>query len=649
MKRLIYIYFLLLPVLSHAGSFKPAGIFGDNAVFQQGVMIPVWGKGVPGSTVEVEFSGQSLKTITDEDGKWIINFPPMSADGKSHYLMITCGEESISYEDIMIGEVWFASGQSNMAYTMNEGVEDGEKEIATANYPEIRFRMVEPAVQSMPADDIVQKEWMICDPNNVKSFSAVAYYFAKDLHLDKNIPVGVIVSAVGATGIGCWMSYESLLAYPPTRLETERFDPDTVLWNNRVRRVDSLNQVSADILTLSTVGLDEGVHKINFNDNLWNTTEYPMDIPKMGYPGFWGLVWMRKSFELSSEMAHKQWTLHIPMIVSDYRIYMNESEVKRGNTSLTDLEETQIEIPLGVLKEGDNLLALRMWIIWSLGILGDNDNPCYLQSEDGCRVDLTGFWTHNSDLEPEAYRLQDNYWFQSTATFNGMVAPVIPYAIAGFLWYQGEANHQWGEAYAEMQPLLTDDWRIRWKQGYLPFLYVQLAAFGDHSTTPVADDYMADFRDYQTTIMDRSINSYMACAIDAGEEKNIHPRNKSVVGKRLYATYKANVLDESNIGEGPRFESAIREEDKVRITFLHSPSGLKTSDGKAPLAFAVCNSDGEWVSVDAIIDNGDIVLSVVGIDNPTRVQYAWQGYPKVNLYNVEGFPVLPFNCEIESK
>lgn len=630
------------------GCLKPSGMFGDNAVFQRGVYVPVWGKARPGATVDVTFHGKSYNAVADNTGKWEIRLSPMEASDRPSELEIHSEGETVKFGNILVGDVWFASGQSNMAYMMKEGVSGGPEELERADYPEIRFRIVDPVAKSLPEDDLVQKDWAVCSPETAGDFSAVSYYFAEALHKDQDVPVGMIVSAVGATGIGCWMSRKSLLDYPPTRSEMLAFDTDPVKWEQHVRKVDSLGNANGTILNDARAGLDLGVHKAGFDDGGWDKSIYPTDVPKMGYPGFWGLIWTRKAFEMTDRQASQRWELHIPMMVSDYRAYFNGELVYHGNTSLTDMEETVIEIPDNILTSGKNVLALRLWVIWSLAVIGNDEMPCYLLSESGDRIDLDGEWRHNASIEPEVYRMQGHYLFQSTALFNGMVAPVIPYAISGFLWYQGEANSQWGERYSEMQPLMINDWRIRWGQGYLPFLYVQLAAFGTHSDTPVDYDYMAEFRDWQTKIMDLCHNSFMACTIDAGEEQNIHPRKKDVVGQRLYATYKENVLGCKEEGDSPRLKSVVLEENIIRFEFDNAPNGLICSDhSKMDACIAVCDTSGIWTWVKADIENGTLAVRTT-TDVPAKVRYAWQGYPDAPLYNAEGFPVIPFEILLKT-
>lgn len=646
-KLLISILILTASALCSAANLCPNGTFGNNAVLQRNTFVPVWGTATPGDQVTVSFHGTDYSTVADRHGKWQVRLNPMPACCEPAELTIKTFLQTIVYKNIVVGDVWFASGQSNMAYMMKEGTSDKGKEMAAADYPMIRFRNIEPQAKSLPLEDHTRYDWLVCSPGTVGDFSAVSYFFAKELHLDQNIPVGVIVSAVGASGIAGWMSRESLLAYQPLREQTLAFNTDSENWERRIARVDSLNQASADVLNHSTVGIDQGVTKLKYDDSEWNTTLYPMDVPKMGYLGFWGLIWTRKHFEIPSNKANRKWSLHIPMIVSDYRSYINGKQVNHGNTSLTDLNETIIEIPAKTLRKGENVLSLRLWIIWSLAIIGNDTQDCYLLADDGTKIDLKGEWKHNASIEPEVYRLQDNYWFEITALYNGMVAPVIPYAITGFLWYQGEANHQWGQAYSEMQPRMADDWRIRWGQGYLPFLYVQLAAFGDRSAEPVDQDYMAEFRDWQTKIMDMTTNSWQASAIDAGEEKNVHPRRKDVVGKRLYTTYKTNVLGTMSEGDSPRFKAAVREGSAVRISFIGT-SVLKASEpDELTRCIALCGSDGKWHWAKAEIDGNEIIAVSEKVPEPVKVQYAYQGTPYAPLYNGNDIPVLPFKENVK--
>lgn len=641
MRRIIYVQLLLLISISTFSQLKVAGIFGNNAIIQQGIAAPIWGKASPNAIVEIVFAGQELKTKADEDGNWMIRLIPMKADGKSHELIIKSKTEKQEYNNVQLGEVWFASGQSNMEWKVSNGIINQDEEIAKADYPNIRFYTVKAFASATPINDIPQKDWEICTPNTVKGFSAVSYFFARELHLDKKVPVGIIVSARGATSLETWMSREKLMTHPDFTEEVSKMDSAT--WNNKVRKCIQAEKDRENIANNSLVGISQKVNSLEFNDSAWNTTEYPLNMPKMNYLRFWGIVWVRKTFEVSSDALNTELKLYLPIVDQNDRIYLNGKEIARG---VSQLKQKVISIPAGTLKIGKNVLAIRMYINWGSGEIGNEITECYLKSNEGVRIELNGKWKHNNKIEPPVAQWQD-YYNSNTVSFNGMVNPVIPYGIKGFLWYQGENNAGRFKQYSELQPMLIDDWRVRWGQGYLPFLFVQLAAYRERSATPKQEDEWTNFRDAQSTTLLRSPNTAMACAIDIGETNNIHPKSKQDVGKRLYMAAKTKAYGSTEVYSGPMFKSAKLEGNSVRISFIYAQNGLKTKGDVSVKGFAVAGIDGKWVWADAKIDGKDIIVSSTEIIVPTQVQYAWQSNPDCNLYNAENLPVLPFKAKID--
>lgn len=619
---------------------KVAGIFGNNAIIQQGIAAPVWGKATPGALVEVLFAGLETKTVADENGNWMVRLIPMKANGKSYELVVKSLTEKLEFKNILLGEVWFASGQSNMEWKVSNGVVNQNDEVAKANYPNIRFYTVKALASATPVTDIPQKDWEVCTSTSVKGFSAASYFFARQLHLDKNVPVGIIVAARGATNLETWMSKEKLMTHPDFTEEISKIDSAT--WNSKVRKCIQAEKDREYIANNSLAGINLKVHTLAFDDSAWDKTVFPLNMPKMNYLRFWGLVWIRKSFVVLSDAANKEWKLHLPIEDQNDRIYINGKEIGRG---ISKLKEKVISIPKGILKKGNNLLAVRMYVNWGAAEIGNGVNECYLKSNENQRIELDGSWSHNNKIEPPVAQWQD-YYNGGTVNFNGMVNPIIPYGIKGFLWYQGENNASKFKQYAELQPMLIDDWRVRWGQGYLPFLFVQLAAYRERSAMPKSDDEWANFRDAQSTTLKKSQNTAMACAIDIGETNYIHPKNKQDIGKRLYAAANAKAYGSVEIYSGPVFKSAKLEESTIRVTFDFSQNGLKTKDNDPVKGFAVAGIDGKWVWADAKIDGNEIVINSTEVNVPKRIQYAWQSNPDCNLYNAENLPTVPFNVEI---
>lgn len=648
MKRITFLVCFFVVLCANSAQLKLAGIFTDNAVLQQNTEIPVWGWAVPNTEVKVSIAGRTHSVLTNDKGRWQLRLQPFAADNKTHTLVVQSGNDSIQLRNILFGEVWFASGQSNMEWKLRSGVVNGEQEIASASYPNIRIHTIKALTSAQPLNDISCSEWKVCAPKNAPDFSAIAYFFARQLHLDKNVPVGVIVAARGATNIETWMSPERLMTHPDYTEAVQNFDTDTARWNAKVRASIQSELDREKIVNTSLAGINIKVHTLKYDDAAWTKTEYPLNMTKMGYPGFWGLIWVRKTFEIPSGKANQEWRLTLPIKDQNDRIYLNGKEIAQG---ISKLKNKEITLPKGLLKASKNLLAIRMYVHWGSAEIGNDVSKCFLKSDDNERIELTGTWTHSNKIEPSVAQWQ-NYYNTNNVNYNAMVAPVMPYGIRGFLWYQGENNASRFKQYVDLQPMLIDDWRVRWGQGYLPFQFVQLANFKERSADPVDKDDWAAFRDAQTSTLQRSQNTAMACAIDIGDGNDIHPKNKQEVGKRLYIGAKAKAYKENIIYSGPMFKSAKLEGDILKITFDYAQNGLKTPENKLVKGFAVSDKNGKWSWVEAKIIGNEIHIETGHAPSSkiiTRVQYAWQSNPECNLYNIEGLPAVPFNVEIRPK
>jgi sialate O-acetylesterase len=635
--------FLVFSCTNIYAQLKVAGIFGDNAVLQQGVPLPIWGTSKPLSEVIVSLGKDQAISRSDEGGKWMCYLPAMKADGKAYKLHIESkNERRVTYSNIMIGEVWFAAGQSNMEYRMGSELINKDEEIKNAQYHQIRFRIIDNVTSIVPASDISQKEWKVCTPENAPSFSAVAYFFARSLHEDLKVPVGIIVASRGATSIQSWMSKDRLITHVDFLDELKKRNEDSIQWVDFVKKSVKAEADRDHVAKNSFIGLQAGVTKTDYNDTDWNRTEYPLSSARMGYGNYWGLIWVRKSFELTSTEATNNYDLFLPIKDQSDHVYLNEKELKKD---IAKMKEKKVSIPAGILKTGKNTLALRMYVNWGVADIGDRVTSCYLQAKDGSKISLEGEWCHNNTIEPSVAGWQD-FYNKPTVNFNAMVHPVIPYGIRGFLWYQGENNASKASQYAELQPMLIDDWRIRWQMGYLPFLFVQLPNYKPRFSVPVANDDWAQFRDAQKSTLSLSPKTGMVCTIDIGDEYNIHPPNKQEVGRRLYLIALSKVYNVKNIiSSGPMFKAVRQDTLGVRIEFLHSEHGFKACS--EPIAgFALADSTGKWYWAEAKIDGNTVVVYSKGLDQPTRVQYAWQSNPEATLCGITGLPVVPFNEKI---
>lgn len=621
--------------------------FTDHAVFQRDVPLPVWGHARPGAEVTVRF-GRSESTIRcDAAGRWEVRLPAQTAGFEPRELTVRCEEEEIRCRDILVGEVWFASGQSNMDFRMRSGVKDMERELAGADWPSIRFFETPQKSRFAPSGNVAGGRWEVCTPESVGNCSAVAYFFARNIHLEEQVPVGVIVSALGATRIESWMSREALATIPRYREQIESDDMDQQGWDAFVERVDRLNEERWIIADTMSTGLRAGVHEPGFDDRSWKSTALPLRAENLGMSGYWGMLWVRRTVTLPEDFDTRQaCRLCLPVDASGDRIYVNGKEVMHN---LSYAADKTVPIEAGLLHPGDNVLSALLYITWGTGGIGKRQTPCYLETAGGDRFDLKeGAWRYNREIEPPVPPYED-YTNHLSVNFNGMVHPFIPYAIRGFIWYQGEANVSQEALYPTLQAAMVEDWRIRWRLGYLPFLYVQLANFQPRPDAPVRYDAWAAFRDAQTGALSGIPHSGMACTIDIGDAEDIHPRNKQDVAHRLYQIARAKVYapESRTVCSGPMFDGLSVEGNRIRIRFRNASGLCGIGESPSLEGFAVEDRGGRLHRAGARIEEGEVVVELPEGVDPVRIQYAWSCNPPSPLYNAAGLPAVPFNVPTE--
>ncbi len=477
---LLILFLLLAPAQADV---RLAGIFGDHAVLQRDKSVPIWGWAEPSEMVTLRFADQEKKTTAGADGRWRVTLDAMKANAVSRELVVS-GSNMVILSDIVVGDVWLCSGQSNMAWPLSKAA-DAQAEVAAADYPLIRHAGVPRSPQTSPVDDIVSSAWSVCSPGSAGQFSAVAYFFARELHRALGLPIGLLDSSVGGSPIEAWL--------PPSVFET-----------------------------------------------------------------------------------------------------------------LSELKE---------MAPGAGL-----------------EPPASIPADT---------WKHRGEL------------------FNGMIYPVVPYAIRGVIWYQGEKNGHLGEglSYLHKQRALIGSWRELFGQGDFPFYYVQLAKFGPPNTnSPAGDNGWPRLREAQRLCL-AVPRTGMAIALDVGEAANIHPANKQDVGYRLARRAMADEYGREIVGGGPLYKACVFEGDKARISFHDAGSGLMvgSKSGTNPVVkavggklgqFSIAGADGRFYWADAFIDGDTVVVSSVHVEEPTAVRYAYSSNPEgANLYNMEGFPASPFKTD----
>lgn len=608
--------------------------FADHAVLQRGKPIPIWGKALPGSQVVLTLGDCEIRGHADAQGRWLAYFPSFVAGGP-YSLSVTSGDEQLERKDMYVGDVWLASGQSNMAWMLKNGVgANTEKEIAGADFPLIRFLNVPHETHSTPTERFEPIEWQLCNPQNAVHFSAVAYFFARELHCDKNIPVGIISASWGATNIEAWMSAGCLRTHPMYKEWVDNFDTDSLRWQNFVDDSRENDRMRDVIAQTADRGLRAKVYRPSYDDRAWPVAEAPVNTERMLLKDFWGVAWLRTSFSLPQRLTDETLVLGGDINVQGLELWLN------GKKLALPSDRHRFIFPKYLLHQNNQLTA-RAVIHWNSAWLGTTEQPLTLTTLDGkSSFTLNSPWRFSTKLEPELPGWQ-NYYNTNTVLYNGIIHPLFPYGLCGILWYQGENNAGQARIYRTLLPMLINDWRIGFRQGELPFITVQLANYMKRTIEP-SESKWAELREAQALSL-RCPNTGLVTAIDIGETNDIHPRNKLDVGRRLYAQARSLVYGESVAGRGPSFRSMKIADGKIYLTF---DNPLRVKGGEIPKSFAVAGADRKFYWADeAYIEGNVVVLRSIDVPHPVAVRYAWADNPDTNLYGDEDLPVVPFRTD----
>ncbi|HEY5970297.1 MAG TPA: sialate O-acetylesterase [Chitinophagaceae bacterium] len=639
---IIIVAALVAPLFSSA-QIKLPRLVRDSMILQRDTKINIWGWAAKNEKISINFNSKSYKTTTGSDGKWLIQLPPMKAGGP--YTMDITGSNKISLKEILIGDVWICSGQSNMVHQLNIHDVTYAKDIAEANNPQIRHFWI-PTVTNLqgPQDDLTTGYWKSAIGNDIRPFSAVAYFFAKKLYEKYHVPIGLINASVGGTPIEAWTSEEGLKEFSAMQ-ETIKKNKDTAYINGLNRRAFAGNTNRQPPLPQ-----DKGLtgpkswYDVSYVPKGWKTIAVPGYWEDQGIKDLNGIVWYRKEIDVPASMVGKPAKVFLGRIVDADILYINGKQV--GNTTYM-YPQRRYYIPADVLKAGKNILVVKVTNNNGKGGFVPDKPYCLFAGND--TIDLKGYWQYKVG---EVYQPRSGGFGgggisaqnQPAALYNSMIAPLINYSVKGFLWYQGESNAGRPEEYAKLQPAQIADWRNKWKQPDAPFLYVQLPGFMDYNYLP-SESGWAILRESQMRSLSVP-NSGMAVAIDLGEWNDIHPDNKKDVGERLALAAIKIAYGENIIYSGPIYQSAKVEGNKVTINFTNVGSGLITNDGEELSEFAIAGADKKFVWAKAKIDGDKIVVWNENVANPIYVRYAWADNPvNPNLYNKEGLPASPFRTD----
>jgi sialate O-acetylesterase len=627
--------------LHSSAQIKLPDIISDSMVLQQSSDAPIWGWASAGEKIEVNGSwskNSAVQTTANKDGKWIVKIKAPVAGGP--YDLTIKGNQTTTLHGILIGEVWICSGQSNMEMPV-EGwgettpINNSAQEIANANYPGIRLFIAEKKVAFSPQENVKGK-WVSCNPASAAQFSATGYFFGRELYNHLHVPVGLMDVTWGGTIAEAWTSEASLRTMGD--------------FNDGLNAIDAMKENAQQLKITdkqNEAAWNKAVAESNNGfataiiDTSWHIMQLPTLWENTGYKDLDGIVWFKKEIDVPATWAGKELKLDLGPIDDMDVTYFNGKAIDSTVKDNSWAADRHYTIPADIVKAGKNIIAVKVTDnSGGGGIYGKKEQlKLYLAADDiNNSIDLSGDWVFKiAAIKPKpAFSNDPN---QPSVLYNGMIAPIVPFAIKGAIWYQGEANVGRAKQYETLFPLLISDWRKQWNEGKFPFYFVQIAPFnyGGDSTEAAA------LRDAQRRTINTSENTGMAVTMDIGNATNIHPADKQDVGKRLSYWALNKTYNEKNIVySGPLYKSIEVKNNKIIISFTNTEKGL-SSNGKALKDFEVCGADNVWEPASAIIDGDKVVVESAAVSNPVAVRYAWYSYAEGSLFNGEGFPASSFS------
>uniref|UniRef100_UPI003783841A GDSL-type esterase/lipase family protein n=1 Tax=Prosthecobacter sp. TaxID=1965333 RepID=UPI003783841A len=660
--RLIALLLAPLAVL-HAAELRLPSIFSDHMVLQCAKAVPVWGWANVGEQIVVEFAGKTKSSTANADGKWMVKLDALEASATARELIVKSltRSSSLKIADVIVGEVWAGGGQSNMEFDM-KAITSAAAEIEASANPTLRqFHVLKNPAARAPVDD-VQGYWTVARPGTTEDFIAAGYYFAKSIQRELKTPVGLIKVCWGGSKVEPWISPASLASVPELASGAKNMDAMSECnksafreWLKRTQRED---RTSGDVLRFlgGPVSTDDG----------WVAVKDSGPVSDPSLPKF-GAFWFRKEVSLSARQTGAAQVLQFGPTAQFDRVYWNGTLIgERPVDSFTGLISVRhYLIPPALLKEGVNQLAVRLF--------APAEPPGFSWFPSVGTTKMLGGWMAKAEY---ALPLLDDAGKKAVPPltgqhvlpgrlFNGMVHPLLPYAIRGVLWYQGESNTGNASLYRTSFPLLIQDWRQHWQQGDFPFYFCQLANYRPKTNQP-GESVWAELREAQAKTLSVP-NTGMAVLIDTGESEDIHPQTKQIAGERLAKIALAKTYGREVVHSGPVYASMKIEGSAIRLSFDQLGGGLVAKEvpatydvmrkaGKtAPLVrnspqsqlegFAICGADKQWVWAEAKIEGDTVLVSSSQVLTPIAVRYGWADNPTCNLYNQAGLPAPPFRTD----
>ena len=611
----LFVAALCVPQLS--AKVRLPRLVSDRMVLQRDTELDIWGWADPGEKVTVRFQGRHYDTETGVDGCWHVLLPPQQAGGP---FVLEVNE--IVIRDVLVGDVWLCSGQSNQE-TPIARLTDKFPEINVSNNHMIRhYKVPTQDVKGELREEIAGNAgWHSAIASDVMNWTALAYFFAQEAYEHTHVPVGMLVSSLGGSAIESWISQEHLKEFPQLLVDQAAFD------------------------SLKLARQDRGAGRWQLpecDDSDWAT---------MTVPGYWrengadirGTVWCRKTFDVPASMAGRHARLYMGTMVDSDSVFVNGTFV--GFTSYT-YPPRKYDIPAGVLREGKNVIAVRLTANGGNG--GFVKDKRYAIVGDEAEIDLTGTWRYKTGIDQsEVQRLSArlaNLDRTGSGLYNGMIYPIRHYRVKGAIWYQGETNAGNPAPYADYLKALITNWRELWQWPDMPFLLVQLPSFMEKKDRPTHSGW-ARIRDAQFRTALSVPHTELAVTYDAGEWNDIHPLDKKTVAHRLFLGARRLVYGEKVNASGPLYKDMQGDGDRIVLSFTETGRGLACR-GKELKHFAIAGEDRKFVWAKAVIRGNKVVVSSPEVKHPVAVRYAWSDNPSdANLCNKDGLLASPFRTD----
>ena len=639
-------------------------IFSDHMVLQRGKDIAVWGWVEPGQLVRVHFRNQTVAVHADDNSYWRVGLKPESAGGPDS-MVVESDQKRLVFEDVLVGEVWLCSGQSNMempltGFLPGDPIQDSEQEINNADYPGLRMITVARKVSFSKQDDIMG-QWLVSSPQTAPAFSATAYFFGRKIHKELGIPVGLIHSSWGGTPAEAWTQYEYLKPFAEFDSVLKKITVSTEKYKYFEKWLDRLPKRVVEESgrdRWARIDFNDAVISTpDFDDSQWQTMKLPVNWERTRIDQFDGVIWFRKHIRLPDEMLNRDLVLELGPVDDMDITYFNGEKI--GETQEEGLwrQDRIYKIPGGLVKDRENVVAVRvMDQRGGGGIYGDPDlMKIYTADQSFEPVSLAGAWYYLPVAEYLSgtfylFDIEDQQFYQRpelpaslgpktpTTLYNGMISPLVPYTIRGAIWYQGEANTGNPEQYTRLFPAMIQNWREAWGQGDFPFYFVQIAPY----------DYGEHTKSYQLRDAQRSAlavpNTGMAVTLDIGNPQNIHPANKQDVGDRLARLALARTYGKHLDYSGPLYRSMEIKGQHVFIYFDHTNGGLVLK-GFKPGDFQIAGTDGVFRNALADIRGEKLEVWSPEIEKPVAVRYLWDNISAASLFNGAGLPASSFSTK----